>query len=103
MILTELGIAAAAKGLRARDFSARELVTAHVDAIAALDSQLNAFITATPELALTAAEGADAALSRGDAGGLAGIPLGIKDLFCTAGVRTTAASLPTLGHGHQTT
>ncbi len=58
----------------------------------ALDRPLNAFITATPESALKAAEAADAALARGDAGPLAGIPLGIKDLFCTAGVRTTAAS-----------
>ncbi|WP_158744767.1 Asp-tRNA(Asn)/Glu-tRNA(Gln) amidotransferase subunit GatA [Acidisphaera sp. L21] len=95
--LTELSIAAASEALRARKFSARELTQAHVDAIAALDSQLNAFITQTPELALAGADQADAALSRGDAGKLAGIPLGIKDLFCTTGVRTTAASR-ILGH-----
>ncbi len=67
-ILTELGIAAAAKGLRGRQFSARELTQAHVSAIEALDGQLNAFITPTPALALDAADQADAALSRGDAG-----------------------------------
>ncbi len=91
-ILTELGVAAAAEGLRSRRFSARELTQAHVDAISALDGELNAFITPTPELALAAADAADAALSRGDAGPLAGIPLAIKDLFCTKGIRTTAAS-----------
>ncbi len=92
MTLTEIGIAAAAAGLRARRFSARELAQAHLDGMAALDSELNAFITPTPEGALIQADAADAALARGDAGPLAGIPLGIKDLFCTAGVRTTAAS-----------
>ena len=92
MTLTELGIAAAKAGLRDRQFSARELTQAHVDAIQALDGELNAFITPTPDAALTAADAADAALARGDAGPLAGIPLAIKDLFCTNGVRTTAAS-----------
>ncbi len=92
MSLTELGIAAAAKGLRAREFSAREMTQAHLDAIAALDGELNAYITVTGEQALDAANRADTALSRGDAAALTGIPLGIKDLFCTAGVRTTAGS-----------
>ena len=92
MSLTELGIAAAASGLRTRAFSARELAQAHVDAIASLDGELNAFITVTPDAALAAADAADAAIARGDAPPLAGIPLGIKDLFCTAGVRTTAGS-----------
>ena len=92
MSLTELSIAAASSGLRAREFSARELVSAHVDAIAALDGTLNAFITATPEQALAGADAADASLARGDAPALTGIPMGIKDLFCTTGVRTTAGS-----------
>ena len=92
MSLTELGIAAAAAGLQARRFSARELTQAHVDAIAALDGTLNAYITPTPERALDAAAAADAAIARGQAGPLTGIPLGIKDLFCTVGVRTTAGS-----------
>jgi len=91
-MLTDLSIAAAARGLRARDFSARELVAAHVDAVAALNPRLNAFITPTPAQALAAADAADAALAAGTAGPLAGIPLAIKDLFCTDGVRTTAAS-----------
>jgi aspartyl-tRNA(Asn)/glutamyl-tRNA(Gln) amidotransferase subunit A len=90
--LPELTIAAALDGLAAKDFSAVELTTAHIGAMQALDPQLNAFITQTPELALEMAQAADAARADGTAGGLAGIPLAIKDLFCTEGVRTTAAS-----------
>ena len=92
MSLTELGIAAATRGLQEREFSARELTQAHVDAIAALDGTLNTYITATPEQALAAADAADAAIARGETAPLTGIPLGIKDLFCTVGVRTTAGS-----------
>jgi aspartyl-tRNA(Asn)/glutamyl-tRNA(Gln) amidotransferase subunit A len=88
----DLSIVDAAAGLRRRDFSARELVSAHVEAMEALNPALNAFITQTPELALQQADAADAALAAGNAGPLAGIPLAIKDLFCTAGVRTTAGS-----------
>lgn len=92
MFLTDLTIAQAQAGLRAGDFTARALAQAHLDAIAALNPRLNAFITVTAEAALAAADAADAALADGTAGPLAGIPLGIKDLFCTAGVRTTAGS-----------
>ncbi|WP_448585346.1 Asp-tRNA(Asn)/Glu-tRNA(Gln) amidotransferase subunit GatA [Thermaurantiacus sp.] len=89
--LTDLSLAAMQAGLRARDVSARELVLAHIAAMEAA-RPLNAFITETPELALEAADAADRALAAGTAPPLAGIPLGIKDLFATAGVRTTAAS-----------
>ncbi len=85
-------IAAAAEGLRAKEFSAAELATAHLAAIEALNGRLNAYITVTPELALAQAAAADAALAAGQGGALTGIPLAIKDLFCTEGVRTTAAS-----------
>jgi aspartyl-tRNA(Asn)/glutamyl-tRNA(Gln) amidotransferase subunit A len=88
--LTELTIAAALDGLAAKDFSAVDLAQAHIAAIEKLDPRLNAFITKTPELAIEMARAADA--GGGTAGALAGIPLAIKDLFCTAGVRTTAAS-----------
>ncbi len=91
-MLTDLTITAAAAALRQRDFTARELTQAHVDATEKLNPRLNAFITVTPELALRRADAADAALAAGEAGVLAGIPLAIKDLFCTAGVRTTAGS-----------
>ena len=91
-MLTDLTITQAASALRRRDFSAQELTQAHVDATEALNGRLNAFITLTPEHALRQAEAADAAISAGSAGPLAGIPLAIKDLFCTAGVRTTAGS-----------
>ena len=91
MTVTDLSITAATQALRARTLSARELTQAHLASMEQLAS-LNAYITTTPELALRQADAADAALARGDAGALCGIPLGIKDLFCTAGTRTTAAS-----------
>lgn len=89
--LTDLSLGAMKAGLEARSFSARQLVEAHVEAMEAARA-LNAFITETPDLALAAADAADAARTRGEAAPLAGIPLGIKDLFATEGVRTTAAS-----------
>ena len=91
-MLTDLSLVAARDGLRAKRFSARELTDAHVSAIEALDGELNAFITTTPDLARRQADAADAALACGEAGPLTGMPLAIKDLFCTAGTRTTAGS-----------
>ena len=88
----DLSIVAARAALRARKLSARELADAHLAAIAALNPTLNAFLTVTPEQARAQAAAADAALARGEHGALTGIPLAVKDLFCTAGVRTTAAS-----------
>ena len=92
MTLNELTIAEAASALASRKISAVELATAHNDAIAALNPRLNAYITLTPEVALEHAKAADARIAAGNATPLTGIPLAIKDLFCTAGVRTTAAS-----------
>ncbi len=91
-MLTDLTIAEAAAALRRHDFTARALTQAHLGAAEALNGRLNAFITLTPDRALQQADAADAALAVGKAGVLAGIPLAIKDLFCTAGVRTTAGS-----------
>ena len=85
-------IAEAGAALAAKKISAVELTAAHNEAIAALNPRLNAFITTTPELALEQAKAADARIAAGSAGPLTGIPLAIKDLFCTAGIRTTAAS-----------
>ncbi|CAA7626999.1 Asp-tRNA(Asn)/Glu-tRNA(Gln) amidotransferase subunit GatA [Magnetospirillum sp. UT-4] len=89
--LTHLTIAQALKSMDKGEFTATELTQAHIEAMAARRS-LNAYITETPELALGQAKAADDRRRAGTAGGLEGIPLGIKDLFCTKGVLTTAAS-----------
>jgi aspartyl-tRNA(Asn)/glutamyl-tRNA(Gln) amidotransferase subunit A len=89
--LTALTVAEARAGLRAKQFSARELAVAHNAAVERI-APLNAFITATPDQALEMAEAADARLARGEALPLDGIPIAVKDLFCTKGVLTTAAS-----------
>src|SRR5690606_19876009 len=89
--LTALTIAEARDKLRKKEFSASELTRAHIDAMAAARA-LNAYVLETPEKAEAMAQAADARLARGEAGPLEGIPLGIKDLFCTEGVRTTACS-----------
>ena len=89
--LTDLSLAAMKAGLAAKQFSARELVSAHVTAVEAA-RPLNAFTVETSDHALAAADAADAAIAAGTAGLLAGIPMGIKDLFCTKGVETTACS-----------
>src|SRR3954451_14586241 len=91
LTLTDLTLAEARAGLRAKAFSARELTQAHVAAMATA-RPLNAFITETPERALAMAEMADERLGRGESLPLDGIPVAVKDLFCTRGVLTTAAS-----------
>ncbi len=92
MTLTDLTLAQARAGLRARDFSARELTQSFLSAIEMVNPKLNAYLTVTGEQALAQAGAADAALAKGEHGILTGIPLAIKDLFCTKGVRTTAGS-----------
>ena len=89
--LTHLTIAQALTGLEKKDFTAVELAQAHIDAMANAKA-LNAFITETPEIALKQAGESDKRRASGNAGALDGIPLAIKDLFCTKGVQTTAAS-----------
>jgi aspartyl-tRNA(Asn)/glutamyl-tRNA(Gln) amidotransferase subunit A len=89
--LNALTIAEARAGLRRGDYSAREITQACLRAIDAADA-LNAVVTKTPEKALAMADAADARLRAGSAPDLCGIPLGIKDLFCTEGVRSQAAS-----------
>jgi aspartyl-tRNA(Asn)/glutamyl-tRNA(Gln) amidotransferase subunit A len=89
--LTRLTMVAARDGLRAKRFSARELTEAHIDAVAAA-RHLNAFVAETPERALAMAADSDARLARGEGRTLDGLPLAIKDLFCTKDVPTTACS-----------
>jgi aspartyl-tRNA(Asn)/glutamyl-tRNA(Gln) amidotransferase subunit A len=89
--LTALSLAAARDGLAKKEFSARELAQAHIAALERARA-LNAFITETPEQALAMAAASDQRIGRGTARPLEGVPLAIKDLFCTAGVRTTAGS-----------
>lgn len=80
------------QGLREKRFSSRELTAHYLDRIQRLDPQLNSFITVTAEQALAQADAADARLARGEGGPLTGIPLAQKDIFATAGVRTSCAS-----------
>jgi aspartyl-tRNA(Asn)/glutamyl-tRNA(Gln) amidotransferase subunit A len=89
--LTALTLAEARDGLRKRAFSAAELADAHIAAIEKARA-LNAYVLETPEVASAMAKDADARLKAGDARPLEGIPLGIKDLFATKDVRTTACS-----------
>jgi aspartyl-tRNA(Asn)/glutamyl-tRNA(Gln) amidotransferase subunit A len=89
--LTSLTLAQARDALRKKEFSALELADAHLTAIEKA-RPLNAFILETPERARTMARAADARLASGQGGPLEGLPLGIKDLFCTDDVRTTACS-----------
>ena len=90
--LTELTIAEAREGLKRKDFSAVELAKSHLETIEAANAALNTFVLVTQERALEMAKASDARLNKGEGGALEGIPLGIKDLFCTKGVRTTACS-----------
>ncbi len=89
--LTHMSIAGALKGLESKDFTAVELAQAHIDAVEAA-KDLNAFVTETPEIALKQAAESDKRRADSKAGALDGIPLAIKDLFCTEGVQTTASS-----------
>ena len=93
-------LAEARDAVRAKALSARELTEAHSKAIESARA-LNAFITETPEQALVQAAQSDARIARGEARPLEGLPLAIKDLFCTKDVRTTAASrILEIGRAH---
>ncbi|MDA0269962.1 MAG: Asp-tRNA(Asn)/Glu-tRNA(Gln) amidotransferase subunit GatA [Chloroflexi bacterium] len=81
-----------AAALRSSEYTARALAEATLVRVRAQEPSLNAYITVTDELALRQADAADAALKAGGAGPLTGIPVGVKDLLGTKGVRTTAAS-----------
>lgn len=90
--LNKLGVREIRDGIAAGEFTARE-VAEGFNAAVAQASELNAFIVATPDHALAAADAVDAARAMGKPlGKMAGVPIGMKDLFCTKGVQTTAAS-----------
>ncbi len=86
--LTDLTLADALEGLRERRFSSEEITRAHLQAMAAA-RPLNAFVLETPGQALAMARASDARIAAGEAGPLEGAPIGVKDLFCTKGVRST--------------
>lgn len=89
--LTHLTITEALEGLKSKQFSAVELAQAHIDAMET-QRDLNAYVMETPEKALEQASASDARYAAGENKPLDGIPLAIKDLFCTDGVQTTASS-----------
>ena len=90
--LTKLTIAQARDKLNAGDCTSVQLTQAYLDAMVA-GRDLNAYITETPELALERAQQSDDRRAKGESlGSMDGIPVAIKDLFCTEGVLTTAAS-----------
>ena len=89
--LTKLTIADARDKLAAKEITAVELTQSCLDAIEAADA-LGAFVHKTPEVALDQAKAADERIASGTAAPMTGIPLGIKDLFCTKGVNSQAAS-----------
>jgi aspartyl-tRNA(Asn)/glutamyl-tRNA(Gln) amidotransferase subunit A len=80
------------KGLEAGDFSSEEITRDYLDRISSSNEFLNSVITVTAEQALTDARAADTRRKRGDAGPLSGLPLVHKDIFCTAGIRTSCGS-----------
>jgi len=89
--LTKLTLEGALDGMAKGDFSSEELTKAHIDAcMEGVD--LNAFITTTFEDAMESAKVSDERRAKGEIGLLEGAPLGVKDLFCTEGVKTTAGS-----------
>lgn len=87
-----LSIREMAEGLKTAQFSSRELTQHYLNRIAKIDSQVNAYVTVTPELALAEAHAADDLLKSGNAGLMTGIPLAHKDIFCTKGIKTSAGS-----------
>src|ERR1700687_4212581 len=89
--LTALSLAEAREGLRKREFSAVELVEAHLAAMEKARA-LNAYVLETPPQARAMVQAADERLGRADARPLEGIALGVKDMFATKDVRTTAGS-----------
>ena len=90
--MIDLTITQALQKLKSRAISATELTRAYLNRMEKFGKKLNCYITQTPDRALADAAAADARYADGTAGALDGIPIGMKDLFATRGIRTTAAS-----------
>jgi aspartyl-tRNA(Asn)/glutamyl-tRNA(Gln) amidotransferase subunit A len=90
--LTNLTLAGAVKSLKKKEISSAEITKAHLDAIDAINPGMNAYIEVTHDIAMKQAKASDQKLAKGQGGLLEGAPIGIKDLFCTRDVQTTAAS-----------
>lgn len=90
--LTKLTLKGAVDGLKAKSFSSEEITRAFLSNIEAANPTLNAYVEVTADKAVAMAKASDAKLAAGTGGALEGAPLGIKDLFCTDGVQTTAGS-----------
>ena len=89
--ITKLTIAETREGLKSKQFSATEVAKAYIQSMED-NRRYNAYVLETPEVALEQAKISEAKYQNGTQGALEGIPLGIKDLFCTKGIRTTACS-----------
>jgi aspartyl-tRNA(Asn)/glutamyl-tRNA(Gln) amidotransferase subunit A len=90
---TDLSVTEAVAALESKKLSAVELVQAHITAMQTEAARgMNIYVTETPELALKQAKESDARRAAGKAGAMDGIPIAMKDLYCTKGVRTTASS-----------
>ncbi len=89
---THMTLAEARDALAAKKVSAVELTQAHINAIEKQNAALNAYVHHTPEIALAQAKASDEKRAKGQVGILEGIPIGVKDLFCTKGVASQAGS-----------
>lgn len=92
MDITQLTLKESAEGLNSKKFSSVELTTAYLERINKLNPQLNAYLTVCKDYAINAARKADEKIKNGDTSPLLGIPVALKDLFLTKGIRTTASS-----------
>ena len=92
MKLHELTIQEAHELLKAKEIYSRELTQAVLDRIEAVESRVDAFITVMEADAIQAAEMADQQIAKGQIGPLTGVPIGVKDLICTKGIKTTCGS-----------